>query len=214
MGYEDEARAQAELQVERLRQSGATELVTGCAHCYQYFKVLYDKLGLDTGLTVRHTSEYLAELVEQGRLRPTRPVDLTITYHDPCHLGRLSEPWIHWQGVQRERHMRVYDPPRTFRRGTHGVYDPPRALLNSIPGVKLVEMDRIREYAWCCGAGGGVRESNPDFAAWTASERLGEAEATGAEALVTACPHCARNLSDNSSDLAVYDVVEILDKSI
>ena len=110
--------------------------------------------------------------------------------------------------------MRVYDPPRTLRRGTHGVYEPPREILQSIPGVNLVEMDRIREYAWCCGAGGGVRESNPDFAQWTATERMNEAESTGAGALVTACPHCAQNLAGTGSDLEVYDIVEILDKAI
>jgi Fe-S oxidoreductase len=214
MGYRDEALAQARLNVARFEESGATELVTGCAHCYQYFKVLYPKLGLDPGLKVRHVTEYLADLVAKGTLRPTKPVNMTVTYHDPCHLGRLSEPWIAWEGVQRERHFRVYDPPRVLRRGTHGVYAPPRDLLAAIPGVKLVEMDRINEYAWCCGAGGGVRETNPEFAAWTAGERMAEAESTGADALVTACPHCVQNLAGASSDLKVYDVVEILDKAI
>jgi Fe-S oxidoreductase len=214
MGYREEALEQAKLNVARFKESGATEVVTGCAHCYQYFKVLYPKLGLDPGVKVSHVTEYLAGLVEQGKLKATKPVDMTVTYHDPCHLGRLSEPWIPWKGVQRERHMRVYDPPRILRRGTDGVYDAPRELLKSIPGVKLVEMDRIKEYAWCCGAGGGVRETNPEFAAWTAAERLAEAESTGAKALVTACPHCVQNLAGNSSDLKVYDVVEILDKAI
>jgi Fe-S oxidoreductase len=214
MGYRAAAMEQAGLNVERLKQSGATELVTGCAHCYQYYKVLYPKLGLDAGLKVTHITEKLADLAQQGLLKPTKAVDMTVTYHDPCHLGRLAEPWIAWQGVQRERHFRVYDPPRTLRRGTHGVYEPPRDLLKSIPGLELVEMDRVREYAWCCGAGGGLRETNPEFAAWTAGERLAEARATGAEALVTSCPHCARNLAPSGSDLRVYDIVEILDKAI
>jgi Fe-S oxidoreductase len=217
MGYVDAARGQAELNVARIRESGAETLVTNCAHCYQTFKVLYPKLGLASRVKPWHTTEYLASLIEQGRLRPSKRVDATVTYHDPCHLGRLSEPWIPWQGVQRERHMRVYDPPRTFRRGTYGVYDPPRQVLNSIPGLKLVEMNRVREYAWCCGAGGGVKETNPEFARWTAAERLKEAESTGAEAIVTACPHCSQNFKSLSGDgpgLKVYDVVELLDKAI
>jgi Fe-S oxidoreductase len=214
MGYRDEALEQAALNVARFRESGAAELITGCAHCYQYFKVLYPKLGLDLGMKVTHVTEKLAELVQQGKLKPTKPVSLTVTYHDPCHLGRLSEPWIPWQGVQRERHMRVYDPPRTLRRGTNGVYAPPRELLTSIPGLRLVEMDRIKEYAWCCGAGGGVRETNPEFAAWTAEERLEEAQTTGAEALVTACPHCARHLGEIDEGMTVYDIVEVLDRAI
>ncbi|MFH0915466.1 MAG: (Fe-S)-binding protein [bacterium] len=217
MGYHDQALKQAELNVARFRESGATELVTGCAYCYQYCKVLYAKLGLETGIKVWHITEYLAELIQKGKLKPRKKLDLTVTYHDPCHLGRLSEPWIAWQGEQRQRHMRVYDPPRTFRRGTDGVYEPPREVLGSIPGLKLVEMDRIREYAWCCGAGGGVKEANPEFARWTAAERLREAESTGAEALVTACPHCVQNLQAAGGDgghLKVYDVVELLDKAI
>ena len=214
MGYKDEALAQAELNVSSFKESGAKEIVTGCAHCYQYFKVLYPKLGLDHGLKVTHITEYLSDLVAAGKLKPVKPVEMTVTYHDPCHLGRLSEPWIAWEGVQRERHMRVYDPPRVLRRGGGGVYEPARDLLKSIPGVKLVEMNRIKEYAWCCGAGGGVRETNPEFAAFTAAERLAEAESTGAQALVTACPHCVQNLGGSASDLKVYDVVEILDKAI
>lgn len=198
MGYREEALAQARRRVARFRELGVKQLVTGCAHCYQYFKVLYPKLGVEHGLEVRHASEVLGDLVAQGLLRPTRPLDMVVTYHDPCHLGRLSEPWIPWQGVQRMRHMRVYDPPRVLRRGTHGVYEPPRELLRSLPGVRLVEMDRIKEYAWCCGAGGGVRESNPAFAHWTARERMAEAQATGAEAVVTACPHCVRNLAEST----------------
>jgi heterodisulfide reductase subunit D len=214
MGYRDAAVKQAQLNVARFKESGAKEVVTGCAHCYQYFKVVYPKLGVEHGLKVTHVTECLADLVAQGAIRPSKPVDVTVTYHDPCHLGRLSEPWIPWKGVQRERHMRVYDPPRVLRRGTYGIYEPPRDLLRSIPGLKLVEMDRIKEYAWCCGAGGGARETNPEFAAFTAAQRLSEAESTGAEALVTACPHCERNLAGNAGDLKVHDVVEILDKAI
>jgi Fe-S oxidoreductase len=214
MGYREQAVEQAKLNVARFKETGAKEVVTGCAHCYQYFKVLYPKLGIDSGIKVTHITEYLAGLVAQGALTPAKPVNLTVTYHDPCHLGRLSEPWIEWKGVQRERHMRVYDPPRVLRRGGGGVYEPARELLKSIPGVKLVEMDRIKEYAYCCGAGGGVRESNPEFAAFTAAERRAEAVSTGAQALVTACPHCVQNLEGSASDLKVYDVVEILDKAI
>ncbi len=91
-------------------------------------------------------------------------------------------------------------------------------MLGSIPGIKLVEMDRKKEYAWCCGAGGGVKETNPEFARWTARERIREAEATGAGAIVTACPGCERNFKDtlkeSGSSLKVYDVVEILARAI
>ena len=72
----------------------------------------------------------------------------------------------------------------------------PGISLKSIPGLKFEEMYRIRAYAWCCGAGGGVKEAYPDFAVWTARERIREAKAVGAEAIVSACPTCKQNFQD------------------
>jgi len=218
MGYQEDALNQAKHNMELFKKSGAKILVTGCADCYHAFKVLYDKFGMKGDLEVLHTTEYLSRLIKEGKLKPKKKVIAKVTYHDPCHLGRLGEPYIHWEGKQIEKHMRLYDPPRTFRRGTGGVYEPPREVIQSIPGVKLVEMDRIKEYAWCCGAGGGVKETNLEFARWTALERIKEAESTGAEALVTACPHCVDNfkaaIEGEGSHLKVYDLVELLEKAI
>jgi Fe-S oxidoreductase len=82
----------------------------------------------------------------------------------------------------------------------------------------MVEMDRINEYAWCCGAGGGVPETNPEFSMWTAQERISEAEETGASAIATACPWCIKNFTEGVSQkggsLKVYDIVELLEKAI
>ena len=79
-------------------------------------------------------------------------------------------------------------------------------------------MTRIKEYSWCCGAGGGVNESNPDFAIWTAQKRIEEAVSTGAEALVTACPWCEKTfneaIKESGSNLKVYDIVELVEKAI
>jgi Fe-S oxidoreductase len=201
-----------------IKKSGAEILVTGCADCYYAFKVLYDKFGMKGDLQVLHATEYLASLIRDGKLKPTKEVGIKVTYHDPCHLGRLGEPYIHWEGKPVPGHIRIFDPPKEFRRGTYGVYEPPRDVLKSIPGLKLVEMDRIKEYAWCCGAGGGVKETNPEFAKWTARERIEEAQSTGAEAIVTACPGCEQNfgatIKENGSSLKVYDVVELLEKAI
>ena len=117
---------------------------------------------------------------------------MKVTYHDPCHLGRhLSDA---------------------------GVYEPPRNILKSIPGIELVEMERIRENSWCCGAGASVSQVNPDFAMWTANERLKEAKATGATALVTSCPWCERNFKDAikeyGQEIEIYDIAEIARKAI
>jgi Fe-S oxidoreductase len=114
--------------------------------------------------------------------------------------------------------MFIYDPPKPWRRGTNGIYQPPRDVLQSIPGLELVEMERRGEYAWCCGAGGGVIDAYPDLAIWTALERIEEAKTTGAEAMVTACPWCKRNFTDalkESGDrLKIYDIVELLEQSV
>jgi Fe-S oxidoreductase len=141
-----------------------------------------------------------------------------VTYHDPCRLGRLGEPWIHWQGKKIPGDRFVFDPPKTYRRGTYGVYEPPREVLKSLPGVKLAEMERIKEYAWCCGAGGGVSDANPAFARWTAARRIDEVVSTGAEALVSACPWCEKTFTEaaqeNGRDLKIYDIVELVEKAI
>jgi Fe-S oxidoreductase len=214
MGYRADFLKNAADYMQQLKKSGAKTLVTGCAECYQAFSVLYDQHNLKGDLEVLHTSQYFARLISQGKLKPHRPADLEITYHDPCHLGRLGEPYIHWQGRRRPGQIILFDPPKEFRRGTYGVYEPPREVLRSIPGITLAEMPRNREYAWCCGAGGGVKENNPGFAAWTALERIREAESTGAKAIVTACPGCEKNFSDalrtGGSSLKIFDVVELL----
>jgi Fe-S oxidoreductase len=79
-------------------------------------------------------------------------------------------------------------------------------------------MDRTKEYAWCCGAGGGVNDSNPEFSSWTARERIQEAEDTGADAIVTACPWCVRSfneaIKENGSKLDIYDITELLAEAI
>jgi Fe-S oxidoreductase len=218
MGYKEDFLNQAKQNMELFKKSGVETLVTGCADCYQAFKVLCDKFDLKGDLEVLHTSEYFARLIKEGRLKPAKKVDATVTYHDPCYLGRMGEPYIHWEGKRVPGHMIIFDPPKEFRRGTYGVYEPPRDVLRSIPGLKLAEMDRTKEYAWCCGAGGGVRESNPEFAEWTAQERINEAETTGAEAIVTACPGCEQSFRDaikaSGSSLKVYDIVEFLERAV
>jgi len=217
MGYKEDFLRQAKHNMEQFRKSGAAILVTGCSDCYHAFKVLYDKFGMRGDLEVLHTTEYLDRLIKADKIKPTNELPTRVTYHDPCHLGRLGERYIHWEGKEVPGHIRIFDPPKEYRRGTYGIYEPPRDILRSIPGLKLIEMDRTKEYAWCCGAGGGVKETNPEFALWAAKERIREAEATGAEAIVTACPGCEQSLKDaikdNRSVLKVYDIVELLDKA-
>ena len=114
---------------------------------------------------VLHTLELAARLIKDGRLELTKPVPLTVTYHDPCHLGRQGEPYVPWEGVEKKIYGQavVYDPPRPRYNGAQGIYQAPRDVLAAIPGVELVEMERNREAAWCCGAGGACREAFPEY---------------------------------------------------
>ncbi|MGI5939253.1 MAG: (Fe-S)-binding protein [Thermoleophilia bacterium] len=220
LGYLGELTKYAESNVEMLKTAKAKTVVTCCSDCYHAFKVLYDKSGLKKDIKVLHITEYLDHLIQEGRLKPSKTVPMTVTYHDPCHLGRLGEPWVTWNGVistnptERWKHV----PEKEIRKGTYGIYEPPRNVLKSIRGLKLIEMTRIKEYTWCCGAGGGVVDAYPEFSEWTAAERIQEALDTGAEALVTTCPWCIRNFRDSveatGADLKVYDVVELFQQSI
>jgi Fe-S oxidoreductase len=218
MGYPKEFLNQAKKNMAMIKKAGVKTVVTSCADGYQAFKVLYDRFDLKGELKVLHISEYIDKLIRDGKLKPRRKVNMAVTYHDPCRLGRLGEPWIHWEGKKIPGDRFVFDPPKPYRRGANGVYEPPRDVLKAIPGLKLTEMTRIKEYSWCCGAGGGVIESNPEFAKWTARDRIEEAVSTGAEALVTACPWCEKifneAIKDSGSSLKVYDIVELVEKAI
>jgi Fe-S oxidoreductase len=217
MGYKEEFLKQAEANIARFNQWGVKTIVTGCAECYQAFKVLYDKFNLKGHLEIIHTSEYFARLIKTKKLKFNQEIKTKVTYHDPCHLGRLGEKYIHWEGKRVPGHIIIFDPPKEFRRGTYGVYEPPRDILKNIPGVTLIEMERIKEYAWCCGAGGGVKETNAGFSNWAAKQRIEEAESTGAEAIVTSCPGCEQifkaTIKESGSSLKVYDLAELLVKS-
>jgi Fe-S oxidoreductase len=150
-------------------------------------KNLYPKINISPQFEVLHAVEFIYQLIQTGRIKLNQEVPLKVTYHDPCHLGR---------------HL------------VAGIYDLPREILRSIPGIELVEMERSRENSWCCGAGSGVKQTDPGLALWAANERLKEAQATGANALVTACGWCERNFLDAareySVNMKIYDVADLV----
>ena len=218
IGYKDAFMEQAKKNAAMIKKSGAKTVVTICADGYQAIKVLYERYNLREDVEVLHISEYIDQLIKDGKLKPRRKVNLAVTYHDPCRLGRLGEPFIHWEGKKIPGDRFVFDPPKPYRRGTNGIYEPPRDVIKAIPGIRFAEMIRIKEYSWCCGAGGGVSDSNPEFAVWTSKDRVSEAISTGAEAIVTACPWCEKTLNEavkeSGSSLKVYDIVELVEKAI
>jgi Fe-S oxidoreductase len=197
LGYRGEFTKYAENNIQAWKNAGVKTVVTACSDGYWAMKRLYSDLG--SKFEVLHIVEFIHRLIKEGKIKFSKTIPMMVTYHDPCHLGRRSNAYVPGKAIM-------------------GVYEPPREILRSIPGIELVEMYRIKEYAFCCGAGGGIRETYPDFSMWTAKERITEAKAVGAEAIVTACPWCERNFLDaikeSNESLGVYDIVELVQQAI
>ena len=164
--------------LEAIKNAGARRVITTCAGCYHALKSLYPRIvGEELPFQVLHTSQYLSQLLEEKKLPFSKEIKTTVTYHDPCHLGRLSK-----------------------------VYEEPRKVINQIPGITLIEMERTKEKAWCCGGGEGIVSlAYPQVAGEIGIERIREAQQTGATSLITTCPHCNTllNLASNKSKLSI-----------
>jgi Fe-S oxidoreductase len=214
-GDKDSFISQLTKNIDIIEKEGIETVVFSCAGCYDTFKVDYS-LERDYNFKVLHTTELFNQLIDTGQLNLTKEVPLKVTYHDPCHLGRNSEPYEEWDGdlLQLMPLVSINMPEKPKRCGKYGIYESPRDLLNKIPGVSVIEMERIKEYSYCCGAGGGVKSAFPEFALETAKNRIQEAEDTGAEVLVSACPFCSTNLNDGiaekGSNLKFFDISELL----
>ncbi|OGK97014.1 MAG: hypothetical protein A3J45_05680, partial [Candidatus Rokubacteria bacterium RIFCSPHIGHO2_02_FULL_69_13] len=156
---------------ERFREAGVQTLVTVSPHCLDMFRAHYPPWD---GFRPLHYTEYLAELVDAGRLRFARELPGTVAYHDPCYLGRR-----------------------------HGIYDAPRKLLAAIPGLTLVELPLSREDALCCGGGGGRMWLETHAGERFGDLRIREAQGTDVDWLATACPFCVLCLEDSAKVLGV-----------
>ncbi len=173
--------------MEQFAAAGVREIITQCAGCYHVLKYDFPEVpGIpEIPFKVYHISEYLEKLVKEKVITFTKEVQLSVTWHDPCHIGRHC-----------------------------GIYEEPRNILKAIPGITLVEMERIKDQGWCCGAGGGVRTAYPDFAYKVAQERVEEARETGAEAIVTCCPYCEQNLADplraEGEHMKLFDLTDLV----
>jgi Fe-S oxidoreductase len=200
--------------VDRLDQTGAKTIVTLCGEDLGMLRSKYPRYHRAPQVKVLHASEFLLPLIQKSRLRLTQPVKQCVTYHDPCYLGRQNEPPLIWQGEERQTHgvMHYFTPPKPINYGVNGVFDAPRQVLRAIPGLSFVEMHRIREYAYCCGGGGGVPDAHPNVARSAAIQRMDETRTVGAGLLVTACQHCRHNLTrwQAGTSTPVVDLVDLV----
>jgi Fe-S oxidoreductase len=178
IGVTSEFERLAKSNIERFNKLGVKTVVMPCAGCFGTIGQEYDeRISAKKNFEVLHITEMFERLIKSKKLKFKKEVPLKLTWHDPCHQGRLGRPYVPGKELE-------------------GVYEPPRNILKAIPGVELYEMERIKEYSWCCGGGGGVFTAFKDFAQWTALERLEEAKDTGAQAIATSCPWCESNLGN------------------
>ncbi|MDH4135193.1 MAG: (Fe-S)-binding protein [Anaerolineae bacterium] len=173
--------------VAAVRELGVKTLVAACPSCFHTWEHTYPEvLGEPLGFEVKHTTQYLEELITNGRIK-LGSFDRPVTYHDPCDLGR-----------------------------TGGIYDAPRNVIRAIPGIEFREMAEIREYALCCGGGGDVEMADRDLVAAVSKRRLEQAQATEAQVILSACQQCKRTLTASTRQekvrMRVLDLVELVDQ--
>jgi len=161
-------------------ENGVKKILTVSPHCYNSFKKEYPEFGLE--FEVIHSTQYLAELVEQGRLKPTKELNKRVAYHDSCCLGRYND-----------------------------IYDEPREVLKSIPGIELVELPDSREESLCCGGCAGRLWLETPKEERLSDIRIEQALEVGADVLALSCPYCFLNLEDSLLTMGKGDVLELKD---
>jgi len=188
-GLPEDALKVVKKNIQKLKDLGIKKIVTSCPSCYHMWKEYYPELlGKETGIEVLHSTQLLAGLASEGKLK-FREMSWTVTYHDPCDIGRKSK-----------------------------IFDEPRDVINSIPGVTLKEMKFIREDARCCGGGGNLEMSDPNLSGLVARDRVKQALETGAGIIVTACQQCKRTLQTgvrlSRSRIKVMDICEMVAEAL
>ena len=179
-GNEEAFKALARENIKAFIDAGAKRILVSSPHCYHTFKNEYSEFMMK--LEVVHITEYLAELVAQGRLDLGGGCKKKVAYHDPCYLGRHN-----------------------------GLFEPPRQLLQKLPGIELVELRDSRQNSLCCGGGGGRIWMHTDKEERFGDLRLAQAQEVGAELLVTSCPYCISNFEESRLSLGEEENLQIKD---
>jgi heterodisulfide reductase subunit D len=188
-GFLEPFQVNAEHNVKAIKDAGAVEVVTTCADCYRALKFDYPEVVGELGFTVIHSSELLARLLGEGKIKLENKLNGNgkVTYHDPCQLAKVGN-----------------------------VCDQPREIIESIPGIEFVEMYQgNREYTMCCGR---YPFELPELSTATALDRVRDAQAVGAKTIITACSFCKWNLHRASGkidpEIRVVDIVEVVAQSM
>lgn len=172
----------AQSNIDAFVEAGVKKIVVTSPHCYSTFKSEYPELG--GNFEVIHFTQYLAELLQEGKLKLEKELKKRVVYQDPCYLGRH-----------------------------HGIYDEPREVLSSIPGLELVEFPDYRESSICCGGGGGRIWMDTKKGERFSDIRLEEAVELGGNILAVACPYCMLNFENSVLTVDKGDVIEVKDIS-
>jgi len=169
--------------VEAVKSKDARDIVFSCPSCYQMWREHYPP-----EFNIYHVTQYLEKLLDAGRLH-MKELPMTVTYHDPCDLGRGA-----------------------------GEYFAPRKLIHAVPGIRLVEMAHNRENCLCCGGGGNLEMIDAGLSADIAKIKIDEIIKTGAEAVITACQQCVRTMTShirkNKIQLDVLDIVQLIQRAV
>ena len=166
-----------------VREKGAKEIIFACPSCYQMWREYYPH-----DYKITHVSQFLMNLINENRV-PLKELPLTVTYHDPCDLGRGAR-----------------------------VFDEPREAICSIQGIKLIELPRNRENCPCCGGGGNLEMIDANLSGEIARQKIDEVLGTGAQAVITSCQQCVRtmtaNVRKNKLSIEVMDITQLIHKAL
>ncbi|GBE54256.1 anaerobic glycerol-3-phosphate dehydrogenase subunit C [archaeon BMS3Bbin15] len=169
--------------VEEIKKRGAKKVVFSCPSCYHTFAHEYPEI---EGVELIHHTQFIKQLIEDGKIKLKKPIDTKAAYHDPCDLGRNS-----------------------------GEYEAPREIIGKLPGIDIKEFPSTRELALCCGGGGDVEIANPDLTSEVSKGIIDEAEEIGIDTIITACQQCKRvikNAADKNAKgkFKVKDISEVV----
>lgn len=179
-GNESLFQSLAQSNIKAFTENRVKTIVVSSPHCYNSFKNEYPEFGGE--FKVLHITQYLAELIDQGRLKPSKRVNKRVVYQDPCYLGRHN-----------------------------GIYDEPRKVLKSIPGLELVEFADSHENGLCCGGGGGRIWMETKKGERFSDIRVAQSLELKADILAVSCPYCFLNFQDSVLTMDKADVIEIKD---